>query len=82
MDSLANVKNFMSSWGVTIRDFFEKDKRSFNPVERSKGKSKDQPKGGKSEQFPVVGGKAQGNLHLWLNRARQLLVAQRILNLQ
>ena len=60
VDSLTNIKNFMSSWGVTVQDFFDKDKKSFNPVEKGKGKSKDQPKGGKSEQFPVVGGKAQG----------------------
>ena len=26
VDSLTNVKNFISSWGFTIRDFFEKDK--------------------------------------------------------
>ena len=91
VDSLTNVKNCLSSWGVTIRDFFDKDKRSFIPVGKGKGKSKDQPKGGKSEQFPVVGEKAQGrvvlrirrrNLHLWLNRVRQLLAAQRILNLR
>ena len=30
------------------------------PMEKGKGKSKDQPKGGKSEHFPAVGGKAQG----------------------
>ena len=60
IDSLTNVKNFISSWGFTMRDFFEKDKRSFNPVEKGKGKSKDQPKGGKTEQLPAAGGKEKG----------------------
>ena len=35
-------------------------RKDFNPEEKGKGKSKDQPKGGKLEQFPALGGKSQG----------------------
>ena len=60
VDSLTNIKSFMSSYGVTVQDFFDQDKKRFNPEEKGKGKSKDQPKGGTLEQFPALGGKSQG----------------------
>ena len=60
VDSLTNIKNFVSSWGVTIQDFFSIDKKRFDPEVKGKGKTKDQPKGASLEQFPVLGGKSRG----------------------
>ena len=31
VDSLTNIKNFVSSWGVTVQDFFSIDKKRFDP---------------------------------------------------
>ena len=60
VDSLTNIKNFVSSWGVTIQDFFTIDRKRLDPDVKGKGKSKDQPKGASLEQFPVLGGKSKG----------------------
>ena len=53
-DSLTNVKNFMSSFGVSVRDFFDQDKSRFSlqPVKGGKG--------GKGDQYPALKGKASG----------------------
>ena len=56
VDSLTNIKSFMSSFGFTVQDFFNQDKKRFTPGEKGKGKSKDVPKGEYMEQFPVAGG--------------------------
>ena len=56
VDSLTNVRNFISSYGVIVRDFFDQDKNRFNPDAPMKGSSK----GGKLQQFPALGGKRQG----------------------
>ena len=54
VDSLTNVKNFMSSFGVSVRDFFDQDKSRFslNPAKGGKG--------GKSDQYPALKGKQSG----------------------
>ena len=54
VDSLTNVKNFISSFGLTVRDFFDQDKSRFS-LHPTKG-----GKGGKGDAFPVLGGKASG----------------------
>ena len=53
-DSLTNVKNFMSSFGVSIRDFFDQDKSRFS-LHPGKG-----GKGGKGDQYPALKGKSSG----------------------
>ena len=64
VDSLTNIKNFMSSFGVTIEDFFNQVNRGMVPSEKSgkkgKGKSKGLPKGEPIEEPFVKGGKSQG----------------------
>ena len=54
VDSLTNVKNFMSSFGTVIKDFFDQDKSRFSlhPVKGGKG--------GKGEAFPALGRKSSG----------------------
>ena len=54
IDSLTNVKNFMSSFGVVVKDFFDPDKSRFSlhPIKGGKG--------GKNESFPALGGKSTG----------------------
>ena len=54
VDSLTNVKNFMSSFGVVVKDFFDQDKSRFS-LQPTKG-----GKGGKGDSFPALGGKASG----------------------
>ena len=54
VDSLTNVKNFMSSFGVSVRDFFDQDKSRFS-LQPSRG-----GKGGKGDQYPPLTGKASG----------------------
>ena len=54
VDSLTNVKNFMSSFGIVVKDFFDQDKSRFS-LHPAKG-----GKGGKGDQFPALGGKASG----------------------
>ena len=65
MESLKYIKNFMSSFGVIIADFFSQDKTMGNPVggksgEKGKGKSKDPPIGQALESPQIKGGKVQG----------------------
>ena len=60
VDSLTNIKNFMSSFGVTVRDLLDQEKERFDPYQKGKGKAKDQPKGGTWEPYPALGGKSQG----------------------
>ena len=57
VDSLTNVKNFMTSFGLMVKDFFDTDKSRFtlHPVKGGKG-----GKGGKDEVFPALGGKPTG----------------------
>ena len=52
VDSLTNVKNFMTSFGVSVKDFFDPEKSRFT-VHPIKG-----GKGGKGEVFPALGGKS------------------------
>ena len=54
VDSLTNVKNFMSSFGLSVKDFFDQDKSRFSlqPFRGSKG--------GKGDQYPALKGKASG----------------------
>ena len=54
VDSLTNVKNFMSSFGIVVKDFFDQDKSRFS-LHPTKG-----GKGGKDDPFPALGGKASG----------------------
>ena len=54
VDSLTNVKNYMSSFGVSVRDFFNQDKSRFS-LHPGKG-----GKGGKDDQYPALKGKASG----------------------
>ena len=54
VDSLTNVKNFMSSFGVSVRDFFDQDKSRFS-LQPTRG-----GKGGKGDQYPPLKGKAAG----------------------
>ena len=56
VDTLTNVKNFISSYGVITRDFFDQDKNRFTLNTPWKGGSK----GSKSQQFPPLGGKGKG----------------------
>ena len=56
VDSLTNVKNFMSSFGIVVKDFFDQDKSRFS-LQPTKG-----GKGGKGDPFPPLGGKASANL--------------------
>ena len=61
---LTNIKNFMSSFGATIQDFFNQDKRDMGPGEKSgkkgKGKAKGAPTGDVIEEPVAKGGKSQG----------------------
>ena len=54
IDSLTNVKNFMASFGLVFKDFFDPNKSRFSlhPIKGGKG--------GKGEAFPALGGKATG----------------------
>ena len=54
IDSLTNVKNFMSSFGVIVQDFFDPNKSRFSlhPIKGGKG--------GKGEAFPALSGKQTG----------------------
>ena len=54
IDSLTNVKNFMSSFGLIVKDFFDPNKSRFSlhPIKGGKG--------GKGEAFPALGGKPTG----------------------
>ena len=54
VDSLTNVKNYMSSFGISIRDFFDQDKSRFS-LHPGKG-----GKGGKGDQYPALKGKSSG----------------------
>ena len=54
VDSLTNVKNFISSFGVSVRDFFDQDKSRFS-LQPAKG-----GKGGKGDQYPALKGKQSG----------------------
>ena len=54
VDSLTNVKNYISSFGVCIRDFFDQDKSRFS-LHPGKG-----GKGGKGDQYPALKGKSSG----------------------
>ena len=54
VDSLTNVKNFMSSFGLSVKDFFDQDKSRFS-LQPFKG-----GKGGKGDQYPALKGKASG----------------------
>ena len=54
VDSLTNVKNFISSFGIVVKDFFDQDKSRFS-LQPTKG-----GKGGKGNPFPPLGGKAFG----------------------
>ena len=54
VDSLTNVKNFMSSFGISVKDFFDQDKSRFS-LQPIKG-----GKGGKGDQYPALKGKAAG----------------------
>ena len=54
VDSLTNVKNFMSSFGLSVKDFFDQDKSRFS-LQPFKGS-----KGGKGDQYPALKGKASG----------------------
>ena len=56
VDTLTNVKNFISSYGVITRDFFDQDKSRFTLNTPWKGGSK----GSMSQQFPPLGGKGKG----------------------
>ena len=56
VDTLTNVKNFISSYGVITRDFFDQDKNRFTLNTPIKGGSK----GGMLQQFPPLGGKGKG----------------------
>ena len=47
-DSLTNVKNFMSSFGISAKDFFDQDKSRFS-IQPIKG-----GKGGKGDQYPAL----------------------------
>ena len=51
VDSLTNVKNFMSSFGISVKDFFDQDKSRFS-LQPIKG-----GKGGKGDQYPALKGK-------------------------
>ena len=55
VDSLTNIKNFISSFGVTIQHFFDQDRR-----DREKGKSKGTTTGDIVEEPVDKGGKSQG----------------------
>ena len=54
IDSLTNVKNFMSSFGLIVQDFFDPNKSRFtlHPIKGGKG--------GKGEAFPALSGKPTG----------------------
>ena len=54
IDSLTNVKNFMSSFGLIVKDFFDPNKSRFtlHPIKGGKG--------GKGEAFPALSGKPIG----------------------
>ena len=54
VDSLTNVKNFMSSFGMIVKDFFDTSTSRFSlhPIKGGKG--------GKGEAFPALGGKPTG----------------------
>ena len=54
VDSLTNVKNYMSSFGISVRDFFDQDKSRFS-LHPGKG-----AKGGKGDQYPALKGKTSG----------------------
>ena len=54
VDSLTNVKNFMSSFGLRVKDFFDQDKSRFSLQPFRGGK------GGKGDQYPALAGKASG----------------------
>ena len=54
VDSLTNVKNYISSFGVNVRDFFDQDKSRFS-LHPGKG-----GKGGKGDQYPALKGKSSG----------------------
>ena len=54
VDSLTNVKNFMSSFGTIVRDFFDQDKSRFSLHPGRGGK------GGKGDQYPALTGKSSG----------------------
>ena len=45
VDSLTNIKNFMSSFGATVQDFFNQDKRDMSSSEMSGKKGKGKEKG-------------------------------------
>ena len=55
VDTLTNVKNFISSYGLITRDFFDQDKSRF-PFNLPKGGSK----GEMSKHFPPLEGKGKG----------------------
>ena len=54
IDSLTNVKNFMSSFGLIVKDFFDPNKSRFSlhPIKGGKG--------GKGEAFQALGGQPTG----------------------
>ena len=54
VDSPTNVKNFMSSFGLSVKDFFDQDKSRFS-LQSFRGS-----KGGKGDQYPALTGKASG----------------------
>ena len=58
VDTLTNVKNFISRYGVITRDFFDKDKNRFPFNLPSKGA----PKGEIAKHFPPLGGKGKEKL--------------------
>ena len=63
VDSLTNIKNFISSFGVTIQDFFDQNRR-----DKEKGKSKGAQKGDVVGVPVNKGGKSQGKKGSMNNR--------------
>ena len=61
VDALTNVKNFISSYGVITRDFFDQDKNRFARNAPIKGGSK----GVALQPFPPLGGKRQRKVRFW-----------------
>ena len=61
VDSLTNIRNFISSFGRTVQDFFKQDRSSVKRVGRKGlGKDKSASKGQGVVEPVVKGGKSQG----------------------
>ena len=86
VDALTNVKSFISSWDLQLETSSKRTRGRLILWRKGRVNPKDQPKGGKSEQLPAVGGKAQGKSGSKntqkeparvVKQVRQLLLVQR-----